>query len=36
VHRAVRSGCPDTDDWLAVNVLGAPVLAPDQALKSAG
>jgi hypothetical protein len=31
-HRAVRGGCPDPDDWLAVNVLGLPVLEPDQEL----
>jgi hypothetical protein len=31
-HRAVRGGCPDPDGWLAVNVLGLPVLGPDQEL----
>jgi hypothetical protein len=31
-HRAVRGGCPDPDGWLAVNVLGRPVLVPDQEL----
>ena len=31
-HRAVRGGCPDPDGWLAVNVLGVPVLMPDQEL----
>ena len=31
-HRAVRGGCPDPDGWLAVNVLGLPVLELDQEL----
>ena len=31
-HRAVRGGCPDPEGWLAVNVLGLPVLEPDQEL----
>jgi hypothetical protein len=31
-HRAVRGGCPDPDGWLAVNVLGLPVLSPDREL----
>jgi hypothetical protein len=31
-HRAIRGGCPDPDGWLAVNVLGLPVLEPDQEL----
>jgi hypothetical protein len=31
-HRAVRGGCPDPDGWLAVSVLGLPVLMPDQEL----
>jgi hypothetical protein len=35
-HRAVRGGCPDLDDWLAVNVLATPVLKPDQELEPAG
>jgi hypothetical protein len=35
-HRAVRGGCPDPDDWLAVNALAAPVLQPDQELEPAG
>ena len=29
---ASMSGCPDPDGWLAVNVLGLPVLEPDQEL----
>ncbi len=33
-HRAVRGGCPDPDGWLAVNILGLPVLTPDQQLES--
>ncbi len=32
-HRAVRGGCPDPDGWLAVNILGLPVLTPDQQLE---
>jgi hypothetical protein len=35
-HRAVRGGCPDPDDWLAVNALATPVLKPDQELEPAG
>jgi hypothetical protein len=35
-HRAVRGGCPDPDDWLAVDALATPVLHPDQALEPAG
>jgi hypothetical protein len=35
-HRAVRGGCPDPDDWLAVNALATPVLDPDQELEPAG
>jgi hypothetical protein len=35
-HRAVRGGCPDPDDWLAVNALAMPVLEPDQELEPAG
>jgi hypothetical protein len=35
-HRAVRGGCPDLDDWLAVNALATPVLKPDQELEPAG
>jgi len=35
-HRAVRGGCPDLDDWLAVNALATPVLEPDQELEPAG
>jgi len=31
-HRAVRGGCPDPDDWLAVNALALPVLGLDQEL----
>ena len=31
-HRAVRGGCPDPDDWLAVSALALPVLGPDQEL----
>jgi hypothetical protein len=34
-HRAVRGGCPDPDGWLAVDVLAAPVLKPDQELEDA-
>jgi len=36
VHRAIRGGCPDADDWLAVNALATPVLEPDQELEPAG
>ena len=35
-HRAVRGGCPDPDEWLAVNALATPVLKPDQVLEPAG
>ena len=35
-HRAVRGGCPDPDDWLAVNALATPVLESDQELEPAG
>ncbi len=35
-HRAVRGGCPDPDEWLAVDALATPVLEPDQELEHAG
>jgi len=35
-HRAVRGGCADPDDWLAVEALATPVLEPDQELEPAG
>jgi hypothetical protein len=35
-HRAVRGGCPDPDDWLAVDALATPLLVPDQELEPAG
>jgi hypothetical protein len=35
-HRAQRAGCPDQDAWLAVNVLGSPVLKPDRELEKPG
>jgi hypothetical protein len=35
-HRAVRGGCPDLDDWLAVNALAIPVLKPNHELEPAG
>ncbi len=34
-YRAVRGGCPDLDDWLAVNALATPVIEPDQELEPA-
>jgi hypothetical protein len=30
-----RGGCPDPDDWLAVNALVRPLVAPDQKLSPA-
>jgi hypothetical protein len=30
VHRAQFGGCPDPDQWLAVNALARPVLVPEQ------
>jgi hypothetical protein len=35
-HRAVRGGCPNPDDWLAVDALATPVLEPDQELEPSG
>jgi hypothetical protein len=35
-YRAERAGCPDTEPWLAVNVLAAPVVRPDQEVQDAG
>jgi hypothetical protein len=34
-HRAQRGACADDQGWLAVDVLAAPVLAPNQALEPA-
>jgi hypothetical protein len=35
-HRAQRAPCPNSEAWLAVNALAAPVLPPDQELEEPG
>jgi hypothetical protein len=34
-HRSQRGGCPDPDGWIAVDVLGVPVLEPDREISDA-